>query len=84
MEDIGVPAMVRGMADRSSHEQVEFRDPKRGQVATASPSSNGEFQLHLPEGHYDVRQGAAHSSLTVLPGGSYEVDLRADRVLDFK
>ncbi len=35
MEDISVPAMVRGMADRSSHEQVEFRDPKRGQVATA-------------------------------------------------
>jgi hypothetical protein len=84
MEDISVPAMVRGMADRSSHEQVEFRDPKRGRVATASPSSNGEFQLHLPEGHFDVRQGSAHSSLTVLPGGSYDVDLRADRVLDFK
>jgi hypothetical protein len=84
MEDISVPAMVRGMADRSSHEPVEFRDAKGVLVATVSPSSSGEFQLHLPEALYDVRQGAAHSSRTVLPGGSYEVDLRTDRVLDFK
>jgi hypothetical protein len=38
----------------------------------------------LPEGHYDVRQGSAHTSVTVLPGGFYDVDLRPDRVLGFK
>jgi hypothetical protein len=38
----------------------------------------------LPEGHYDVHQGPAHTSVTVLPGGDYGVDLRPDRVLDFK
>jgi len=84
MEDISVPAMVRGMADRSRHEPVEFRDAKGVLVATVNPSSSGEFQLHLPEGRYDVRQGSEHSSLTVLPGGSYDIDLSADRVLDFK
>ena len=52
-------------------------------TATAS-SSHGEFNLHLPEGHYDVRQGSAHTSVTVLPGGFDDVDLRPDRVLDFK
>ena len=51
--------------------------------ATSSPH-DGEFNIHLPEGHYDVRQGSAHTSVTVLPGGFYDVDLRPDRVLDFK
>jgi hypothetical protein len=31
-----------------------------------------------------VRQGSAHTRVTVLPGGFYDVDLRFDRVLDFK
>ena len=31
-----------------------------------------------------MRQGSAHTSVTVLPGGFYDVDLRPDRVLDFK
>jgi hypothetical protein len=38
----------------------------------------------LPEGHYEVRQGSSHTSVTVLPGGTYDVDLRPDRVLDFQ
>jgi hypothetical protein len=47
-------------------------------------SRDGEFNFRLPEGHYDVRQGSVHTSVTVLPGSSYDVDLRPDRVLDFK
>jgi hypothetical protein len=85
MQDVAVPATVRGRANPASHEPVEFREQKSGQVttATASPLA-GEFDLHLPEGHYEVRQGSAHTSVTVLPGGVYDVDLRRDRVLDFK
>ena len=77
-------ATVRGKANPGSREPVTFREQKSGQVTTAAPSSrDGEFDIHLPEGRYDVRQGSAHTSVTVLPGGFYDIDLRPDRVLDF-
>jgi hypothetical protein len=85
MQDISVPATVRGTANPASHEPVEFREQKSGQVTTATSSPHdGDFKIHLPEGHYVVRQGSAHTSVTVLPGGFYDVNLRSDRVLDFK
>ena len=85
MQDISVPATVRVTANPASHEPVEFREQKSGQVRTAAANSrDGEFDLHLSEGRYDVRQGSTHKTLTVLPGGFYDVDLRPDRVLDFK
>jgi hypothetical protein len=84
MDDISVPAIVHGLVDAKNRKPVEFHEQKTGQVTkTSSNPSNGGFSLHLPEGHYDVKQGSAHRSLTVLPGGSYEVDLRSDHVLDF-
>ncbi|MGA3166727.1 MAG: glycoside hydrolase family 9 protein [Terriglobia bacterium] len=85
MQDVSVPATVRGTANPASHEPVEFREQKSGQVTTATASPlGGEFNLHLPEGHYEVRQGSAHTSVTVLPGGLYDLDLRRDHALDFK
>ena len=45
---------------------------------------SSEFNIHLLEGHYDARQGQAHTSLTVLPGENYDIDLRPDHVIDFK
>ncbi len=85
MQDISVPATVRATANPASHEPVEFHEQKSGQVTIATLSQrDGEFNIHLPEGHYDVRQGSAHTSVTVLPDGFYDVDLRLDRVLDFK
>jgi len=85
MEDISVPATVQGTANPASHAPVEFHEQKSGQVTTATSSPrDGQFHIYLPEGHYDVRQGSAHTSITVLPGGFYDVDLRSDRVLDFK
>jgi hypothetical protein len=83
MEDISVPASVKGMANPASREPVEFHEKNQVTVAAAN-SRNGEFNVHLPEGHYEVRQGSAHTSVAVLPGGFYDVDLRPDRVLDFK
>jgi hypothetical protein len=84
MDDLSVPATVRGTSNNASHEPIEFQEQKSGQLTTATASPNGKFNIHLPEGHYDVRQGSAHASVTVLPGGFYDVDLRSDRVLDFK
>ena len=45
---------------------------------------DGTFSLHLPEGHYNIRQGSTHTNLTVLPGGYYSIDLRPGHFLDFK
>ena len=85
MQDISVPAIVRGMANPGSHEPVEFREQKTGQVKTFTLNPmDGEFSIQMPEGQYDVRQGSTHTSVTVLPGGLYTVDLRRDHVLDFK
>ncbi|HET7890593.1 MAG TPA: glycoside hydrolase family 9 protein [Candidatus Sulfotelmatobacter sp.] len=85
MEDISVPATVRVRANPAGHDPVEFRAQKNGELALAVASSrDGESNLHLPEGRYDVRQGSVDTSVTVLPGGFYDLDLRPDRVLDFK
>ena len=84
MDDISVPATVRGMANPANHDPIEFREQKTGQITSTPLSSrDGGFTTRLPEGRYDVRQGSVHRSVTVLPGGSYDVDLRPDRVLDF-
>src|SRR5712692_412177 len=85
MQDVAVRATVRGTANTASHEQVAFREQKSGQVIAATTAAiDGEFSIHLPEGRYDVRQGPAHTSVTVLPGGIYYVDLRPEHILDFK
>src|SRR5260370_2533427 len=85
IKNSGAPATVRARANPASHEPVEFHEQKSGQVTIATLSKrDGEFNIHLPEGHYDVRQGSAHTSVTVLPDGVYDGALRLDRVLDFK
>ncbi len=85
MQDIAVPATVRGKVAPSNHQPVEFRERGSGQVVTKIPSPiDGAFSLHLPEGHYDVRQGSVHTNLTVLPGGYDSIDLRPEHFLDFK
>jgi hypothetical protein len=83
MQDISVPATVRGVANPANHDAIEFREQRSGQIATAA-ALDGQFSLHLPEGHYDVRDGSVHTSLTVLPAGIYSLDLRPDHVLDLK
>ena len=84
MDDLSVPASVHGTANPESREPVEFRAQQTRQVTATMNPGNSEFNIHLPEGHYDVQQGSAHTSLTVLSGGFYDVDMRLDRVLDFK
>jgi hypothetical protein len=85
MQDIAVPASVRGWANTSSNEPVEFREQGNGAtLVTTLNSTDGSFVLRIPEGHYDVRQGKTHTDITVLPGGSYDVDLRPGTFWTFK
>jgi hypothetical protein len=84
MQDVAVPATVRGVANGTSHEPVEFHEQKTGQLITATANPiDGEFSIHLPEGHYEASQGSVHTSVTVLPGGLYRLDLRQDHAFDF-
>jgi hypothetical protein len=69
----------------ATHEPLEFREKSTGQVTTvAADFVGGTFRTLLPEGRYTVTQGDRHTSLTVLPGGSYRVDLRPGEAFDFQ
>lgn len=85
MQDISLPALVRGVAESANHEPVTFRDQATGQITSISPNAlDGQFESRVPEGHYDVSQGAVHATLTVLPGETYRLDLTREHALDFR
>jgi Glycosyl hydrolase family 9/Cellulase N-terminal ig-like domain len=84
MQDLSVPATVTGFIDPANHDAIEFREDRSDQVIRVASPLDGEFNVRLPEGHYGVQHGAAHTSITVLPGGTYSLDLRPEHVLDFK
>ena len=82
MQDLHGAPVVEGNAD--ANEPVEFRDEKSGRVTSVDVNSaDGKFRVELPQGNYDVRQGATHTSVTALSGGVYHVEVRGDRALDF-
>ena len=83
MQDLAVTATVRGKTSSSNHQPVQFHELGSGQIVTAIPTDDA-FSFHLPQGRYEVRQGSAHTSLTVLPGEMYTIDLRPGHFLDFK
>jgi len=85
MRDLNGPAVVHGVVDKNNHEAVEFRDQHTGLIKIAVPDPrNGTLRVLLPQGSYAVRQGAMHTRLTALSGGSYNLELRRDKVFDFQ
>ncbi len=82
MQDLHGAPVVEGIAGGKA--PVEFRDEKSGRVTKVDANSvDGKFRVELPQGNYNVRQGATHTSVTALSGGVYHVELRGDRALDF-
>jgi hypothetical protein len=69
VQDLAGPALVTG---RAQAEPLEFHDQLTGQTlhVPVNPSS-GAFRAWLPEGKYEVEG----KSLTVLPAGTYDLDL---------
>jgi hypothetical protein len=82
MRDLNGPAVVRGIADKNNHQLVEFRDLHSDFTKTVT-SSDGAFRALLPQGHYTVRQGDTRATVTALSGGTYDVDLRRDKAIDY-
>ena len=82
MEDLAGPAVVTGHVKPGA--ALAFRDGRTGYELHVQPDSiTGEFRAEVPEGLYTVSSGELTSSLTVLPGQAYELDLRPERLLDF-
>jgi glycosyl hydrolase family 9/cellulase-like Ig domain-containing protein len=82
MQDLDGPAVVRGIADKDALQPIEFREPHSGYKRTATPK-DGAFRMLLPQGLYAVQQGSARTTLTVLSGGSYDIDLRREKAVDY-
>jgi Glycosyl hydrolase family 9/Cellulase N-terminal ig-like domain len=84
MQDLHGSAVVEGEVDVASQEPIEFRNQKTGRV-TQVPIATAQigFRVELPQGSYSVRQGAVHTTLTALSGGTYHLALRGDRAFDF-
>ena len=84
MRDLNGPAVVRGMSDPGNRDSIEFRDTRTGLIKTASADvHDGAFRVLLPQGNYAVRQGATHATLTAISGGTYELDLRREKAVDY-
>lgn len=84
MSDLNGPAVVRGFADRDKQQPIEFRDTRTGLLKTVSADAHdGAFRVLLPQGNYALRQGATHAALTAISGGTYDLDLRPEKAVDY-
>jgi hypothetical protein len=84
MQDLHGAPVIEGAADGKSREPLEFRDEKRDHVTQVAVNANdGKFRAQLPQGTYVIRQGTTHTTLTVLPGGVYHLEMRKDRAFSF-
>jgi hypothetical protein len=73
-------AAVRGHADS----MVKFVETGSGDSLVVKPErADGSFFVKLPEGVYRIKSARIEQGLTLLPGGEYALDLRADSVVAF-
>jgi hypothetical protein len=83
MRDLNGPAVVRGEADAGSTGTAELVNEETHAAVAAHIAANGTFRATVPQGRYRITHGAAHTSLTVLAGGTYAIDLRHDHAVAF-
>jgi len=83
MQDLTGPALVEGRVAAGAGTTVEFVPASGEALAAAIDPASGTFRQFVPAGKYTVRSGSSSTTLTVLPGGLYRVDLRPGHVLDF-
>jgi hypothetical protein len=85
MQDLHGGPIVEGDADGKSKKPITFRDEKTGHsIEVTANSADGKFRVQLPQGKYEVSQGAVNTTITALSGGLYHVELRPDRAFDFQ
>lgn len=85
MQDLAWPARIEGLIMPGTRESVEFREQSTGHVTRVEPDfSQGTFRVSLPEGRYTAAHDGLHTALTLMSGGTYHVDLRPGKALEFK
>jgi hypothetical protein len=80
MRDIEGPAVVQGKADGT----VEFKSLPSGQLTNIEPDSLGQFQAMIPWGDYLVKSNGVEKTLTFIPAGTYNLDLRSNNAFNFE
>ena len=79
--EIHGPAVVEGQSAGA----VEFIESGSGERLEVKPdSASGRFRALVPEGRYTVRSGGEQATRMFMPGGSYTLDLRPGKALDFE
>ena len=78
MPDLAGPALVEGKADSA----ITFRETAHGQSIQVMPAL-GQFRVMLPQGEYKIATQGGQETRTLLPGATYQLDLRVGHLLDF-
>lgn len=85
MRDLAGPAMVSGVVPAGSTGTVTFREIKTGAVTAVQPDpATARFQAALAEGEYEASHNGVRRTVSVLPGGTYSLDLRPSGQVDVK
>jgi hypothetical protein len=81
MAALNGPAVVKGRAGAA----VEFMTTPRGNSLIVKPdATRGRFRATLPQGHYLIRANGIELRRTLLPGMTYDLDLRPGHTVDFQ
>jgi hypothetical protein len=80
MRDIQGPAVVQGKADGA----VEFKSLPSGQLTNIEPDSIGQFKAMIPQGEYLVKSKEVKKTLSFIPAGIYNLDLRSNNAFNFE
>jgi len=84
MRDLAGPATLSGHAD-GSRDPIELRDRLSGKsIRIDSDPGTGSFRHSMPEGEYEVSNGASKRNIVILPGDSYELDFRPGRQCEIR
>jgi hypothetical protein len=82
MQDIAGPGRVEVRVASGAGRQVELMD-SHGATTTLDVALGGRASGSVPAGRYTVRSGQQQAAVSVLPGGSYRLDLRPGHAVEY-
>jgi hypothetical protein len=80
MKDLTGPAWVEGIAD----EEIVIENTLSRETNILKPGPGGRFDASLPQGNYRIITAAMEVTRSLLPGVTYNLDLRAEELFDFE
>jgi hypothetical protein len=83
MRDLAGPALIEGHV-QPGEQVVDLRETRTGKTLRIDAGLDGRFRATIPEGEYIASSAGRRRTLTALPGGTYNLDLRPGRTVDFQ